>query len=628
MTRASQTPDWQYALIALTGTVIGVVAVAVLYWGRSVLIPLALAIQLTFILSPLVIFLQRRRFGRIPAVILVVAFAALFLGGIGWVVTRQVTSLLTELPQYTDNIKNKIQTIQQMAEGTGGQRLQQMVEDIAELFRSKRAFTPATPGPTGPGERSHPVTVVVEQPTGSTWLNQVPALLNDLVEILGQAALALILVVFMLLKREDLRNRFIRLVGHGRMTVTTKAVDDAATRVSRYLLMQLMINTTYGMALGAGLYFLGVPHAFLWGFIAAVLRYVPYIGAPVAALFPITLSIAMSQGWSQPSLVIGLVLVLELISNNFMEPYLYGHSIGVSEVAQLVAAALWAFLWGPVGLVLSGPLTVCVLVLGKYVPHLEFLDVLLGDEPPLAEDVLYYQRLTARDQDEATDIVLSRLQAASAEAIYDDLLIPALHYAKRDHDRSGLTDNDLGFIAQATREILEDLGEQAEVANAATPTTASGEPLPPKVQVLACPAHDEADRLALEMLQLLLNPQQWELNIMPEDALKSEVVSVAEKLQPSIICISSLPPGGLAHTRYLCKRLRTHFPQAKIVVGRWGLESSVEENQQQLQAAGADRVETQVLRTRQYLQSLLPVLEQEVTSRHGTQRARRQEATV
>jgi hypothetical protein len=428
-------------------------------------------------------------------------------------------------------------------------------------------------------------------------------------ETLGQAGLAIVLTVFMLLKREDLRDRLIQLVGQGRMTVTTKAVDDASTRISRYLLMQLVINSIFGLALGVGLFLIGVDYAFLWGFLAGVLRYVPYIGSTVAALFAIALSLAQFEGWVHPLSVLGLIAVLELVTYNLLEPWLFSQSLGVSEVALLVAAAFWAFLWGPVGLVLSGPLTVCLVVLGKYVPQLRFFDVLLGDEPALDTNISYYQRLLARDQDEATQLVLAQVKTSPPECVYDELLVPALNFVKRDHERDDLTEADEQFVLRATREILEDLGERQGTGVKAEATTSTTQALAlHKILVLACPGRDEADRLALEMLRQLLDPVKWELQVLSVEMLSAELVAVAAEKEPAVVCIGALPPGGLAHARYLCKRLRARLPVTKIVVGRWGLLGNVQQNQEQLREAGADHVETTLLETRDDLNAWLPVL--------------------
>jgi hypothetical protein len=406
------------------------------------------------------------------------------------------------------------------------------------------------------------------------------------------------------------------------MTATTKALDDAGQRISRFLLMQLIINASFGVVLALGLLVIQVPHALLWGFLAALLRYVPYLGSFLTAAVLVTLSMAMFPGWLQPLLVLGLIVVLELATANIVEPKLFGRSMGVSEVALLVAAAFWAFLWGPIGLVLSSPLTVCLVVLGKYVPQLEFLDVILGDEPSLDPDVTYYQRLLARDQDEATQLVLAQVKATSPEQVYDGLLVPVLHYAKRDRERDDLTEADEQFILEATREIVEDLGERQAAAAEETGGPAEERAEAPafhKVRILGCPAHGDADALALEMLRQLLDPARWDMEVLSTEILSAESVGAAGEKAPAVVCIGALPPGGLARTRYLCKRLRARLPNAKIVVGRWGLKASVDQNQEQLLEAGADQVETTLHETQTHLSTWLPVLghEEVKTSANG-----------
>jgi hypothetical protein len=376
--------------------------------------------------------------------------------------------------------------------------------------------------------------------------------------------------------------------------------------------MQMMVNATVGLSVGLGLLAIGIQYAFLWGFLVVVFRYIPYVGVFIAAVPPIILSLAMFEGWLQPLLVIGLFLAIELFANNVAEPRLYGHSIGVSEVALLVAAALWAFLWGPIGLILSSPLTVCLVVLGKYVPQLKFLDVLLGDEAPLDSHVTFYQRLLARDQDEATQLVLAQAKASCPEQVYDDFLVPALNYAKRDRERDDLTESDEQFVLQATREILEDLGERREVVTQAEEAVHAEDrgnasaPIP--LRILACPARDQADRLALEMLRQLLDPAKWGVEIAAAETLTADLVAQVAEQAPALVCIGALPPGGLAHTRYLCKKLRARLPGVKIVVGRWGLTGNVEVNREQLQDAGADLTATTILETRSQLTSLLSIL--------------------
>jgi predicted PurR-regulated permease PerM len=614
--KASVAPGWQRALIILTGTVVGVVVISCLYWAQTVFVPVALAVFLAFLLAPLVAILQRRGLARMPSVVLVVLLAGLILGGIVWLVTAEVTSLAGDLPTYTENIKEKVRSLRLMGQGSVTDRLDKMIRDITGEWQSQ----PASPEGAGPAAQparpeaaapERPPAVVL-QPESPAWLSRLSAVLGHVAESLGGLALALVLVVFMLLKREDLRNRLIRLVGQGRLTVMTKAVDDAGQRISRYLLMQFTINAGYGLVLAIGLLLIGLPHALLWGFLAAVMRYVPYLGVWITSAVLLTLSLAMFPGWVQPLLVLGLIAALELASYNILEPWLFKQSTGISEVALLVAAAFWAFLWGPIGLVLSSPLTVCLVVLGKYVPQLEFLDVLLGDEPVLEADVCYYQRLLARDQDEATQLVLAQAKTSSPEQVFDEVLVPALNYVKRDRERDDVTEADEQFVLQATREIVEDLGERhtAAAGDAGEADEGTETPASAKVRALACPCHDEADVLALEMLRQVLDPAKWEVEALSVEMLSSELVALAGEKAPPVVCIGALPPGGLARTRYLCKRLRAKLPQAKIVVGRWGLKGNVEQNEEQLQEAGADQVETTLLKTRDQLNAWLPVLAQ------------------
>ena len=600
------------ALVILTGTVVGVVVVSCLYWAQAVFIPVALAVFLTVLLAPLVTALQRRGLRRLPSVLLVVMLAAAVLGGVVWLVTAQVTSLAGEAPKYTENIKAKIKSLRGLGQGSVTDRLEKMIGDITGQWNLPAGNPEQETGDKPALATSDRPTAVVLQPERSTWMARIPGVLSSVLERLGGMGLSLVLVVFMLLKREDLRNRLIRLVSQGQITAMTKALDDAGQRISRFLLMQLIVNATVGMAVSLGLLAIGVQYAFLWGFLVAVFRYIPYVGVCIAALPPLILSLAMFPGWVQPLLVIGLFLTIELLANNVAEPRLYGKSMGVSEVALLVAAALWAFLWGPIGLVLSSPLTVCLVVLGKYVPQLKFLDVLLGDEPPLDAHVTYYQRLLARDQDEATQLVLAQAKALLPEQVYDDFLVPALNYAKRDRERDDLTESDEQFVLQATREILEDLGERREIVTRAEEAIHAEDrgnasaPIP--LRVLACPARDQADRLALEMLRQLLDPAKWAVEIAAVETLTADLVAQVAEQPLAVVCIGALPPGGLAHTRYLCKKLRTRFPKGRIVVGRWGLAGDVETNREQLQDAGADLTATTILETRSQLTSLLPML--------------------
>ena len=471
---------------------------------------------------------------------------------------------------------------------------------------------------------------VIIEPQSPVWLSRISTFLAPLMEYLGELALAIVLVVFMLQKREELRNRIIRLVGRGQIVAATRFVDEAGQRISRFLLMQAIVNTSFGLILGLGLLLMGVKYAVLWGFLGALLRYLPYIGPYLAAVFPISLSLAMFDGWTTTLMVAGLFLTLELIVSNAVEPWLYGQSMGVSEIALLVSAAFWAFLWGPVGLVLSSPLTVCLVMLGRYIPQLEFLAVILGDAPALDPSVSFYQRLLARDQDEAEDLIEEHLKTGSNEGVYDDILIPTMHATKVSRGRGDITEADEKYVLRAIGEIVEDLGHRPDTESGAAKSerAVEGDDADPSqaIRILGYPAHDLADHAALEMLRNLLDPRRWSLQVLSTETLTAELLEQVEHLRPDLVCLVATPPGGLAHTRYLCKRLRGRFPDLKILVCRWAHASTDQASVRHLHEAGAAAIATTLLETRQQLVSLLPVLAQSHNDLGDNRRARDDDA--
>src|SRR5215510_12894130 len=531
-----------------------VLVIVSLYWARAVFVPLALALMLTFLLQPVVAALHRRGLAYAPASGLVVILLALAIGAIGWVAVTQLSSLASELPRYQDNLRQKIDDLQHASQGGLFRRIQKSVAALRRKFQQRQLPT------TGPQE---PIAV---RPPWPSLISYVPSFLG----LLADAGLVLVLLLFMLIAHRDLRDRLFRLVGYGRVTVTTKALDEAARRISRSLIMQAVVNGTYGSAVGLGLFCLGVPYALMWGLFAAMLRFIPYIGPTVAALLPIALSMAVFAGWVRPLLVGGLFVVLEIATYMGLEPLLYGWGAGVSQVALLLAIAFWAWLWGPVGLILATPLTVCLGVLGKYVPYLSFLDVLLSDEP-VTDLNRYYQRLVARDQDGALEIVEELLKTRTLLNVYEDVVIPALYYAKQDQRRDNLTADEAHTIYGATHELIDDLSAShaalsAEEAVASVPEEDTAAPLPPHIHILGCPAHDEADEVALQMLQQVLDPRRFEVEVTKAGLLAAEVLDLVEQSAPTLVCIGLVPPGGFAQTRYLCKRLRARFPTLPVVV--------------------------------------------------------------
>ena len=572
-----------------------VLLIASLYWAQAILIPVALAILLTFLLSPVAGALERIALGRLPSVILVVALTFSFLGGIGWIVTLQFASLANELPKYTVNIRQKIADVRGAGKGGALEKVQRTVEEVKNEIQKADE-------PTSARDQRRPVTV---QPMESFAFWPMPTAVGPMVERFASAGLVIVLVIFMLMQREDLRNRLIRLVGYGRLTFTTSALEEAGQRISRYLLMETIINSSFGLAVGLALYLIGVPYAVFWGFFAAVLRFIPYVGPFAAAIMPSVLSLAVFDGWLWPILVVGIFVVLELSCNMVLEPLLYAESAGVSGVGLLVAVAFWTWLWGPVGLVLATPLTVCVVVLGKYVPGMDFIGVLISDQPAMESNISYYQRLLAMDQAEAAEIVEEHLKSHPQEQLFDEVLIPALNYARRDRELGRLTEDGEQFVLRATREILDDLNHLKPESSSEALDSEKGAMLAdhftatlPKVRILGCPARDEADELALHMFRRLLDSTRYEVEVMSDAVLTSEFVALVGEKRPATICIATVSPGGLAQTRYLCKRLRARFPNLKIAVGQWGMGS---EDGSSLLLAGADRVGITMIETREQM---------------------------
>jgi len=598
-----------------------------LSWMQPVLVPVALAILLTFILSPLITLMQRWGSPRIPAVIVVVILTFALIGSIGWLVARQVTALVDSFPQYEQNLRAKIVAIR-ADQGGFVDRIQRIAEGIT------RDLEKAETGSANTRRGTEPIPVTVVSESSPFQLSGLWSAFGPVLQPLSIVGLSIVLLIFMLIRREDLRDRVLSLVGHGRLTLTTKALDEAAERISRYLLMQLIVNGSYGAAVGAGLYVIGVPYAALWGFFAAVLRYIPYLGPWLAALFPLALSVLVSESWSAPLMVLGLFLFLELVSNMLIEPWLYGRGVGVSETATLVMIAFWTWLWGPIGLLLATPLTVCLAVVGKHVPALGFLDALLGDRPALSPAIGFYQRLVARDEDEAADIAEAHFERHSLVETFDALLVPALTTAKREALSAALSTEEQQHLVGATREIAEDLTIRRNSKGGSTrdagPAGADGLAGPAglagagglagpagkveaaaahRIRVLAIAARDDSDQAALTMLAAALEERGFgedrvELHLSPPTALVSEVLARVDELSPAIACIAALPPGGGAQAKLLCLRLRARYPDMKIVVGRWGWEGDTDRIRAQLLDAGASEFGTSLAETCGQLASL------------------------
>jgi predicted PurR-regulated permease PerM len=581
--------------VALTSFV-----VAMLYFASTILIPLALAALLTFLLAPLVSRIERW-LGRVVAVLLVVTMIFAATGAIGWVLTRQVIDLATKLPDYKVNIVTKLHAFRMPAGGA----FSAFSKTVEELKNELPGGSGAEDAPTVTQEAGRPGTAVTSplpprpaavpvqmvETSQSDPMDLMQSMIAPVLGPLGTAALVLLLVIFMLLQREDLRNRLIRLIGQGRISATTRAMDDAGKRVSRYLLMQLVVNVTYGIPVAIGLYFIGVPNAILWGGFATVLRFIPYIGPWIAAVIPVALSLAVSPSWMMPLLTVGLFVILELLSNNVMEPWLYGSSTGVSSIALIVAAVFWTWLWGPVGLVLATPLTVCLVVMGRHVPRLSFLSVVLSDEDALtpAEDC-YYRLLTPGEHDEI-EFVDAYLKANSLTALYDSVFIPVITTAEMDARQESLDPEQLLMLEQSMRDIIQDLGTRPAVPSKIDNDQARAEvaPMPP-CRVACLPARAERDELAGSMLAQLLQQEGSEAWSAPGRLASGELLGLIEKSDVDVVCISVVEPSTVIHARYLCLKVRAQFPHVKIIVGLWGDTEGTVESTKRLRDSGADEV--------------------------------------
>ncbi len=564
---------------------------AALYFAQTILIPLALAALLTFLLAPIVTRLERW-IGRIAAVLAVVLMLFTITGFTGWVLTRQVIDLARQLPDYKVNIQTKLRSLQ-IPKGGVFSKISDTVEELKkDLPGATPPATAVTPPPGGPVPA---VPAQAVEPLRTSAVDIAQSIIAPLLGPLGTAALVLLLVIVMLIEREDLRSRIIRLIGQGRISATTHAMDDAGARVSRYLPALLLVNVSYGLAVAVGLHFIGVPNAMLWGVFAAVLRFIPYIGPWIAAAFPIILALAASPGWTMPLLTIGLFVVLELLSNNVMEPWLYGSSTGVSPMALIVAAVFWTWLWGPVGLVLSTPLTVCLVVIGRHVPRLEFLSVLLSDEEALAPHEECYYRLLAQDLNKADELVETYLKTNSATTLYDAVLIPVISAVEMDCRRGALDDDQSREVLQSVRVIVEEL----EPRHVPAPKLKADEnitvaPIEPATsspcRMLCLPAHAERDELAGMMLAQLLRLPEFNTQNASTTLMTSELIDLADTTAVEAVCVSVVPPTTVVHARHLCAKLRARLPRLRIVVGLWGATENVTTAAERLRTSGADEI--------------------------------------
>lgn len=603
--------EWRFARLLFVVTIV----TSALYFGKNVVIPFVLAVLLGFLLSPLVSRIERWGFRRIPAVLAVTLCTLVCSVCLGWVVLGQFVGLVENLPSHRENIELRLRAFN----GRIGLAIKKAIRNLQKLaHHSPTERTPASNKPTdvdesdiaitGGAERL-PVRVAVVD-SQLTSLNFFRDVFGSLLAPIGIGAIVMILVVFMLIGREELRDRLIRLLGTTHMNVTIDALDDAGQRVSRYLLTQFALNAVCGAAISVGLYFIGVPNALIWGLLATALRFIPLLGFWLSAAIPLLLALA-SPTWVQPLQTIALYGTVELIMN-FLEPRLFGSSTGLSTVAILGASLFWAWLWGAIGLLLAVPLTVVLVVMGRHVPRLAFLHVLLGDGPALQPHVRLYQRMLATDCEETEDLFETFTKDKTLIEAYDAFALPALGLAESDFHMDQIDDERRRLVHENMKELIQGLGERRRDKGAlALPKSYDLTEASPEatrlagIPVMCLPARDEADEIACMMLAQVLQGVGATTNVASVAHLTGELLEMIEKEKVKVICISAVPPSGLRNARYLYKRIRTRYPKIPIVAALWGSKLAQDKAKRLMGCSEDDTIAKTVADVAQQIMSLV-----------------------
>jgi predicted PurR-regulated permease PerM len=598
-----------------------ILVMATLYFGREVFVPLALAALLSFLLVPVSALLERWGMRRTPAGLVVVFLSLVAVTTLGWIMLGQIYNLAVELPQYQPNINQKIESLHLHSAGRLSNTLAMLTEETKQLRgdappataaalpdaprphirnRSKTASEPSKDQLSA--QTDQPLTVRVEQPEESvvTLANRT---ITPLIHPLTTTFVVVVFLAFMLVGREDLRDRGIRLAGRGRMQVTTSAIEDAGRRVGRYLRMQLIVNVVFGFIAGSCLWLIGVPNPLLWGLLICLLRFVPYIGIFLAAAGPLFLSIAVSPHWEVLLWTALLFLVLELITGNIVEPLLYSSSTGLSPIAVLIAAIFWTLLWGLPGLLLSTPLTVCLVVIGRQVPHLQYLDVLFGDETALPPPERFYQRLLSSNNHEARALLDGLFAAKSKEQVYDSVVIPVLTLIEESRHAEELTSSRAEEVLLAVEELAEDVVTHIKVPEESSPQT-------PKL-VMCIPARDLADEVACQLASHVLTAS-CVVRVIAADTSISDILQTIDSVHPDAICVVGIPPQSLRHIRLRCHQIRARFPEAVVFACLLSEQCDLSNIRSRVPTEDAQHVVCSLQLMEEYLSTLLyPALPEE-----------------
>lgn len=613
---AAVTPTVVLGVQGMMGLLVGVVAVTALYLAREVFVPVTLAVLLSFVLAPLVGRLRQLRLGRTFSVVLAVSVALGLILAIGGAIGSQVAQLAGDIPRYASTIERKVDAVRGYATGEFAalsNRLGGQFTDAAGIG-AKRPDADASGRPTAPAVAQGPIPVEVHQPDPSP-LETAQRILSPVLGPLATAGIVFIVSIFILLQQEDLRDRMIRLFGSGDLHRTTAAMDEAARRLSRYFLTQLALNAVFGVVIGAGLFFIGVPNPVLWGITSALFRFVPYIGAVLSGIFPLALAAAVDPGWTMMIATAGLFLVVEPVMGQVVEPLVYGHSTGLSPLSVVLSALFWTWLWGPIGLILSMPLTLCLVVLGRHVERLEFLDVLLGDRPALTPVESFYQRMLAGDPDEAEDHAELLLKERSLSSYYDEVALKGLQLAALDCARGVVGNDQLDRIRDSIEELIEALDGHddrepgpprgtpdpagatkaerdtpkglAPAGNIATADLPDAWRAP--TPVLCLSGRGPLDEAASSMLAQLVRKHGIGARVASHEAASRSGIANTDLTGVAMVCISYLEITGTpSHLRYLLRRLRQRLPGVPILVGLWPADDAVLRDERLRAVIGAD----------------------------------------
>jgi len=631
-----------FITLATFALVVGILKIA-----EEVFIPIALTVMLSFLLAPFVVRLTRWGLPKALAILLTVTVVFTVIGGVSWIIFTQTVSLIHQLPDYEGNIRQKI-TALKAPHGPGGtERMETMVKTLQHDLEKGALEEGKTTKPNGSAE--HPLQVEVKNSPPSS-IDTIRSLIRPVMAPLGTAAIVIVFVIAMLFQREDLRDRFINVVSAGKLNLATQALDDASRRVTRYLSMQLVVNASYGIPIGACLYFIGIPNALLWGVLSTLLRFIPFLGPWVAAAFPIVLAAAVDPGWAKLGYTLAVYAVMEVVSNNIVEPWLYGASTGISNLALMIGAVFWTWLWGVPGLFLSTPLTVCLMVLGKYLTGLQFLSVLLGSEPVLEPSAKLYQRMLSMDSDEMHTIAVKYVEERSLEEFYNDVFMPALLMSEEDRHSGALAEVRQKFIFETSRELIDELERRSDAKSGdivgqendikSTKPALSARDLDhdqfAAPVVFGMPGRDDADEVVALMLQHLLRVRGIETEVMPASSHAEDFVRWIKQNNVRIAFISSLPPAALVGARQLLRRIKENCPETQVVVGIWSREADYNDLKMRLRRPKPDAIATNlgeaVRQIEKFLspdetKNVLPASE-EVDSRHPSKTTEAQTVSV